>query len=399
MIGDAKVETVSKNLIYVVDEEKNKITNCVLEVYDTDKQTMRYITIPTKGQIVISSGIYKKLYQINQEIPQVFTLSKLCKYFDDGDDTAYGYGVILIEDYFDIDISYYTVVPEATFDQAFEQKEYTVDEEGRLKGVTYATASTSDTDDTDEADGDDPYEHDDRFATNSNYEDMTTEDPAQTASTEYGATTEEPVVTQTKVDVNVLQSSFLEQMVQYADKSSLEDYMTTLFEPIKSNLGISDKLTYVDNYLGLSQDDIEYYCVPGYFDEKTYIFAEDESVALFRSLGVTSTSDAEDSESDEDTDDEAEGLSSELFHIVILNASNTSGVAASWSEKMTSNGYNVKEIGNYDSGVLTDSKIIVAKEGEGEEFLKYFTNATIEVGTLPDGVDAELVIGTNDIDK
>lgn len=394
MIGEAQIDDCSKNLIYVWNEEKSRISACVLEVFDTEKNSMDYITIPTSGQITISPTMYKKISQVNQEIPQVFTLSKLCSFFDKGDDTAFGYGVLILEDFFDIDVSYYSVVNKEDFEAAFEAKEEEVDKNGNLEGASYSnkTDTLEDDDNDDNSSGTDPYAHDDRFATSDNYAGATT---ASDTTTEYGATTEEPSSATTSVKVQQLKESFLSDAAQYQDADSLKEFVSKQCNNIKSNLDIKNKLSYVEQYLELNSSAIVYHCVPGRYDDKTYVFDIEDATAMFRKCGVDSTN-KEDEGDEASDDDDAEGVKSELFNIVILNASRTQGVAAKWSEEMSLEGYNVKQIDNYDT-LLTDSLIIVREEGQGEEFLKYFKNASIQVGTVPSGADAELIIGTNDI--
>ena len=392
MIGDAQIDEVSKNLIYVWNEDKGRISSCVLEVFDTNNKKLDYITIPTSGQITISADMYKKLYQVNQEIPQVFTLSKLCSYFDKGDDTSFGYGVLILEDYFDIDVSYYTVISEDVFEEMFESREVEIDENGEMEGVSYKYSSSTE-EDNDEDEGIDPYAHDDRFATTNNYADATT---AAAGTTEAGATTEEPISSTTTVKVRVLKDSYLSDMSQYSEEKDLKDYVEGLCDKIKSNLDSSDKLSYVEPYLELSEGDIRYYCTPGSYDNKTYVFQLKNTSALFRKCNVDRNQSAEEDAEEDSDDDTPEGLQSELFNLVILNSTGTSGVAAKWSEEMTQLGYNVKEVGNYQER-LTDTLIIVSEEGQGEEFLKYFQNASIKVGTVPNGADAQIIIGTNDI--
>lgn len=397
MIGEAQIDDCSKNLIYVWNEEKSRISACVLEVFDTEKNSMDYITIPTSGQITISPTMYKKISQVNQEIPQVFTLSKLCSFFDKGDDTAFGYGVLILEDFFDIDVSYYSVVNKEDFEAAFEAKEEEVDKNGNLEGASYSnkTDTIKDDDNDDNSSGTDPYAHDDRFATSDNYADATT---ASDTTTEYGATTEEPVSATTTVKVQQLTDSFLAEAAGHQDADSLKEFVQQQCEKIKSNLDIKNKLSYVEQYMEIDENSIVYHCVPGRYDDKTYIFDTDNATAMFRKCGVDSAAKGSEEEeaSNDDDDDLSEGVKSELFNIVILNASRTQGVAAKWSEEMSLEGYNVKQIDNYDT-LLTDSLIIVREEGQGEEFLKYFKNASIQVGTVPSGADAELIIGTNDI--
>lgn len=395
MIGDAQLDEVSKNLIYVYNEDKGKISSCVLEVFDTKNNKMDYITIPTSGQITISGDIYKKLYQVNQEIPQVFTLSKLCSYFEDGDDTVFGYGVLILEDYFNIDVSYYTVVTTEVFDEMFESKEVEINENGDIEGDSYQYDSAdTDASEADEKDGTDPFEHDDRFVTTDNYGDATTESLDTTQTEDTG--TEKKGSISTTVKVKQLKEDYLNEVSQYQNEKDLKEYLQGVCDKIKSNLDVKDKLSYAEKYLELSSDSIRYHCVPGSYDDKTYVFQIKNAAKMFRKCNVD-TKQAPDDKEEQDTDDDvAEGLKSELFNIVILNSTGTSGVAAKWSEEMTQLGYNVKEVGNY-SPRLTDTLIIVSKEGQGEEFLKYFTNASIQVGTVPTGADAQIVIGTNDI--
>ena len=395
MIGEAQLDDCSKNLIYVWNEEKSRISACVLEVFDTEKNSMDYITIPTSGQITISAGMYKKISQVNQEIPQVFTLSKLCSFFDKGDDTAFGYGVLILEDFFDIDVSYYTVVNKDDFDAAFEAKESEIDKYGNLEGVSYSNDTDSKTgSDSDDSKETDPYAHDDRFTTTDNYADATT---ASNVTTEYGATTEASVSATTSVKVQQLTDSFLAEAKTHQDADSLKEFVQQQCGKIKSNLDIKNKLSYVEQYMKIGENSIVYHCVPGKYDDKIYVFDIDNATTMFRKCGVDSTNkESEEEEASDDEEDISEGVQSELFNIVILNASQTQGVAAKWSEAMSLEGYNVKQIDNYDT-LLTDSLIIVREEGQGEEFLKYFTNASIQVGTVPSGADAELIIGTNDI--
>lgn len=57
------------------------------------------------------------------DAPQIITLSLLNDYF--GDDTAYEYGILLLEDYMGIDIGYYTSMENSVFNSMFTQSEET----------------------------------------------------------------------------------------------------------------------------------------------------------------------------------------------------------------------------------------------------------------------------------
>lgn len=323
---EAQRDDVSKNLIYVWDEKKEKINSCVLEVFDTNQQTMSYITLPGNGQVTLSAELFQKMYQSKLEVPQVVTISKLRSYFE-SDEDAFEYGVAILEDAFDIDISYYTAVPSLVFNDVFETKKISTGGNKKEKG-------------------------------------------------------------------NVLKDGFLSEMSQYTEKDSLEEQIKNFSDKVKSNLREKDKLSYVEDYLQLKQESIAYYCIPGKKEGNNYIIHEEKAAQLFQKCGVESGASAAGDSGDETAGSESDVK--QLSNLVVLNSTTTTGVAARWSERLKENGYNVINIGNY-STPLTNTKIIVSKEGQGEELLSYFSNAEIEVGTVSDGADAEVIIGTDDV--
>lgn len=407
LIGKAQIDDVSRNLIYVYDKTKGKITGCVLEVLDTEANKLSYITIPTSGEITISRNLYKKIVQVNKEIPQVFRISQLCKYFSPGDDSAYGYGIILLEDYFGIDISYYTIVDSEDFAKAFENKKVQVKPDGTLVGAIYdSNVTTSDDTDSDSEeaseddsdDGLDPYEHDDRFATNDSYADSTTADPTATTQVitdAYGnvlETTEEPRRDKTMVGVKKLKDSFVAEMSGYEDKDTLCEYFKSLYDNdnFKTNLDVKDKQSYADNYMELKPSSVQYFCIPGYYDGKFYSYDIENAKKLFKMCNVDLA------KKEEAEDESTEETIPEVKKLVILNSTRTAGQAASWGEALEAYGYTITKVDNYDTQ-LADTKIIVAIDGQGEELLRYFNNASIEVGTVTDGADAVVIVGTNDI--
>lgn len=401
IVDDAQVDEISKNLIYVWNEGKDKISSCVLEVFDTKNHKMDYITIPVNSQITVSADLYQRLCQVNTEIPQVFKLSKLCSYFDKDDDRAYGYGVLVLEDYFNIDISYYTVVDSELFDQAFEDRKVQVKDNGDIKGEVYGYASDKDSkkdsdkkgDDSDYdngSKGSDPYEHDDSFVTTTEAETTTS---ASTSSAN-GSTTEtlKSSSVTTSVKIKVLKEDFLSEYAQYTSERDLASHIDKLCHNIKSNLDIKDKKNYVKSYLAVTQDDIRYHCIPGYFDEDLYVFDTNTAEKLFKNCNVNEKPVDKSASKKADKEDDAPKIS----NIIVLNSTGTSGVAASWSATLKEKGFQVTEVGNYSTR-LTDTKIIVKEDGQGEELLRYFKNASIEVGEVPEGTDAQVIIGTNDI--
>lgn len=313
-------DDVAKNLIYVWNEEKQKISSCVLEVFDSESHDLYFITIPVNGELTLSTEIYQKLSRISEEVPQLIRLADLTKYFKT-EDEAYGYGVIMLENCFDIDISYYTVVSKSDFDARFETKKV---KSGRGK-----------------------------------------------------------------VDGRVLRDEYLSEM---SSEQDMESYLKELDKKMKSNLSTKDRLSYAEAYTEVQQDAIQYYALPTIREGKSYIFDIEKCSSIFQKCNVDGSALT--------NDGNAAGSGSKevkLQNIVILNSTPTTGVAAKWSELFAGEGYQVKEIGNY-SPKLQNTRIIVSEDGQGEEFLDYFADAEIRTGALPEGAEAQIIIGTDDVE-
>ena len=82
--------------------------------------------------------------------------------------------------------------------------------------------------------------------------------------------------------------------------------------------------------------------------------------------------------------------------ILVLNGSRITGLAGTTQEKLVADGFDVPEVGDYTEEVLTQTKIIVTKKGMGQDLASYFKNPEIEVGTVEEGYDIEIILGTVD---
>ncbi len=91
--------------------------------------------------------------------------------------------------------------------------------------------------------------------------------------------------------------------------------------------------------------------------------------------------------------------------IVVLNATETAGLAAAWKEKLEEAGFKNVQTGNYLNGYLDSSKIVVAKEGSGGNLKNFLPNAKMEslspdeiaMDASPGDAKAVLIIGNSDI--
>ncbi|BCN32655.1 LytR C-terminal domain-containing protein [Anaeromicropila herbilytica] len=194
--------------------------------------------------------------------------------------------------------------------------------------------------------------------------------------------------------VQVLSDTFKAKLEGMSSKEELKDYISSEYGNVESNLTLKNKLKYLDDYYALDLDNIYYYSLYGEMVEKSFTVDVVKSKALLdQILGSESHTTAQtvtDDSSNEST------TSSVGLKIQILNASEIPGLAAKFQDKLTLSGYTVTGIGNYDQGVLTNTRIVVKDESMGSDLLENFNNAEISVGELPEGVDIQIILGTND---
>ena len=112
---------------------------------------------------------------------------------------------------------------------------------------------------------------------------------------------------------------------------------------------------------------------------------------------TTTSKDSRQEDSDEENRDSA-GDSKE-YSIELYNAAYVAGLAGDWEEYLEEEGYTISFLDNYqDEGPLSTTRIIVSEEGMGEDLLKYFPDAIIEVDDIDTGGDIQVYIGTDSTD-
>jgi hypothetical protein len=117
---EVRVEEVTKNLILCYEDESKKINKAVLEVLNCKNNQLTYITIPVKTQLTLSKALYNKIILDYPEFPQLIKLSTISNYMEL--DEALDYEVLITEELLGTDISYYTAMPQSTYDTMFADK-------------------------------------------------------------------------------------------------------------------------------------------------------------------------------------------------------------------------------------------------------------------------------------
>ncbi len=374
-LNNVTTDEISKNLIYVSDE-KNKITHIMLEICNTKTNNMDYVTIPVKTDYTIPSVMYRKLCQINQEIPQVIRLSRLRQYFTDEND-AYGYGVLIFEKMLGTDISYYTAISEQTYQRHYTQQ--------RVR-VVYKT------------------------------------DLPQSSTPDPNGIIPSPDPTvRTKMKISILNDVFKNELAHLTgSQDKITDYIKEQYDNVVSNLTVYNKLGYVESYQKMNVSLYHYWGIPGTnvdgvfeIDAKAakkalkslaentspYTIAQDltapNKINLSSSSGTSSRKNVDTPETPDDSENVA---SSKDLNIYVRNGSQVAGLASATKDKLQNAGYTVTGIGNYTIETLQATKIIVKENGQGRDLKEYFNNPELTVGDVTEGYDIEIIIGTNDAD-
>lgn len=211
LITEARIDDLSKHLIYCVDEDTGDITKLILEIYDCQKLMLYYLTIPIKTQLTLSDSLHRELVLIKPSIPGFLKLSAITGYLPQ--ETAYEYGVLIIEELLKIQISYYTVVPQSIYDTVFETE--------LIKGKANNQQST-----------------------------------------------------ENAFPREVFSDVFLEHLSTIKTETELRNYIEELYRKITSNLSFEDKLNYIESYLNTPGENIVFELIAGEESNSAYTIDE-----------------------------------------------------------------------------------------------------------------------------
>jgi len=216
-ITQASVDDISKNLIYCYNQETNEITKLVLEIFNSKEKKLTYITIPMRTQLSMSYTLYHKMIAVHPEMPQLLQLSVITKYLNEA--TVFDYGVLMIEDLLNLKISYYTVIPQETYDTIFVSKML---EDSKESGSTLNTPSVAST-----------------------------------------------------LPVEVFTNEYKELLTTIKSTGELRNYIENLYQSVQSNLALPDKLSYVESYSNSTLSDVTYELIEGKNKNSAYLIDSD----------------------------------------------------------------------------------------------------------------------------
>lgn len=212
------VDEISKNLIYCYDHEDHRISRLLLEVFNSRREKLAYISIPLDTKLVMSDTLYRKLIIIKPEIPQIIKFSSVTKYLEE--ESVFEYGVLMAEDLLGTDISYYTVVPEDLFTEIFEERVVPV-------GTSLADFLPEE------------------------------ESPSPTMT---GTAGEEEIHSE---PTQVFTGEFIEKIKELDTSAEIQVYLEELYPKLTSNLSLQDKINYTEHYGELTAEQITFLRLAG----------------------------------------------------------------------------------------------------------------------------------------
>lgn len=193
-----------------------------------------------------------------------------------------------------------------------------------------------------------------------------------------------------RIDVqHVFMKEFFKQVL---NKQTIIDNMgtllTTFISYVKTDYGVDNLPKYLQ-YLGdIKGDNFYFYTLPGeakYIDGISYYICDPVKTAELVSKIFYRSSVIE--------EDEPE-VSSKTLNIKILNGSGVSGKANIKRDELEAEGFKISSTDVYEGNFKTETRIMVSSEKYGQDLVKYFNDAVIELDqSMPTGNDIIIIVG------
>ena len=208
---------------------------------------------------------------------------------------------------------------------------------------------------------------------------------------------------------------YLYNEVGFSDESKIADFIKSQYDRVTSNLTVTNKIGYIQSYEQMNVDYFHYWGCPGSYDGKVFVVDTKAAKKFFKGLinnevpytaaqdltttQKATTSPAASSNTTPKPKSGKKAVSSKGLKIILLNGSKIAGLAGKTQQKLQKKGYTVPQVGDYTKETLTQTKIIVKEDGQGEDLKKYFKNPQVTVGMVDQGYDIEIILGTADANQ
>lgn len=186
-------------------------------------------------------------------------------------------------------------------------------------------------------------------------------------------------------------TKYVAEVMKICTRTDMLDYLNSYYQLLSTNGNVNDITKYIDNFLDLKEEKINFYTVKGSRNDDKYIINSENAASALTNM-------MEEVKEEDDTEEEKDIKDSKTLNIEILNGAYIQGIAAEWKKKLESEGFTIKDIDTYGSEAPKNGLIIVTEEGMGEDLKKYLPDAKIQVGELESDIDIQIILGRNNSD-
>ncbi len=361
-------------IVLGVDSDGTRTDFILAGCFKPDTNTLDLVSVPRDTYVVIPEERLKVIKEKSSIVPYNGDM-KLCEvYHFSGKELGLEYAFLQIEEELGVDFDYYVKVN-------FEALKYVVDELGGIEfDVPQRMYYNDPTQDlyidlypgVQVLDGD-KAEQLVRYRKADEYNPI---------SKGYASDVERMAVQQNFIKAVIKKSLSSENILK-----SIPTIASTAYKYIETNFSLAEVTKYLKYVADFSVDNINTYTIPSrnkIINGKSYeTLIESEKNEIIKKAFFTE---------EEMLQMEKESKNKK---IQVLNGGYTSGIAAKTKEKLVNAGFTVSSIGDYEGEKGVSTRIIVKKEGHGEDLKQFFLDSNIEV--LPEytsDYDIVIIIGT-----
>lgn len=183
---------------------------------------------------------------------------------------------------------------------------------------------------------------------------------------------------------------------------NLPELVKIAFDYVETDISIGDALKYVKYIKDIKMENVIMETIPGeggsYFD----IDKKGTKELVDRVFYGIEPEKPDKEESNESNSDEEEkntvNSDSKGLKIEVANGGIINGMAGKKRDMLQEKGYNVAFISTYNGEQQKATRIVVEKEGIGEDLISYFENAIVEINPqlISNGTDIKIIIGLDE---
>lgn len=402
-------EVLDDNLlsaIFIDDPDTPEVDYIALRDFNTNVNKVNVIMFPTDAIVTLSSDMKKSLSKISDDIGDTIYLTDIGSYYGSSVE-KYEQTVKAMEEVFQEEIPSYEAMDFDAFMSyidMFSPMEYNLskeityyDTENNVAKAGPGTVKVGghkalgivtffDKDNTKQ-------QLEEEKSTRNTEPDptTTTNNTNKTISTKSESLDENGRIKETS---NYLKQYVAKALKSFKKRSELLDYINDYYQLLSTNGNAEDITKYIDNFMDLDEDKINFYTVKGSRNDDGYTINSDKAASVLTNM-------MEEVEEDSDDESEKDKTDSKTLDIEILNGAYIQGIAAEWKKKLENKGYTITSIDTYGSEAPQDGLILVTEKGMGKDLKeKYFKNAEIKVvDKIDSGADIQIILGKgNEID-